>query len=402
MIPFSLLSGKLNTSDGKSLEVRILELSADSFSIRLPFDYLDKEEVVSSFVLFFFEREKEAYVEVLISDFTMEITGKNDYYSIYRVVTANSQFAENAKRLSFDYLRYIDCKITLEDNELSARYTNYPVGGDSDFCETYEEQIKELTEYVKKAELSGFFNLSDEMDYYIALENEVYINDYLCKQKESFIEDYFSKAGFSFHPISKVNIKGLIIGNSYCYNLTPSVEEVERVIEKAFKEDLTVTIVIPPVPQFKLNYYINYYNTLKKYNAFWQVNDIGMLSYIGEGAEAGVLLNKTSRDPRYKYLNKEVSNLMFSDSGVYIPYYQTNTGTFCPIHAIVNNGSRGNQERVLNCNRECNVYHFLYPRHLELVGKYNSLFGFNKDVLCDFTILERLKNQGITRVVINL
>ena len=43
----------------------------------------------------------------------------------------------------------------------------------------------------------------------------------------------------------------------------------------------------------------------------------------------------------------------------------------------------------------------MYPKHLKLVGRYNSLFGYDAKILEDPAILEYYLNQGITQLVMN-
>ena len=45
---------------------------------------------------------------------------------------------------------------------------------------------------------------------------------------------------------------------------------------------------------------------------------------------------------------------------------------------------------------------FLYPRHLEMFGKYNTLFGYDRTSLEEMEYLNQSVRQGIDRIVVNL
>ena len=48
------------------------------------------------------------------------------------------------------------------------------------------------------------------------------------------------------------------------------------------------------------------------------------------------------------------------------------------------------------------VYVFAYPKHLKMVGRYNSLFGYDEKILWDEKQLRDYLEQGIDRIVVNV
>ena len=89
-------------------------------------------------------------------------------------------------------------------------------------------------------------------------------------------------------------------------------------------------------------------------------------------------------------------------SSIHIPYYQTNTSEYCTLYAICANGDRGKQNRVEHCPHYCEKYAFLYPDHLKMIGKGNSLFAFDLEILRNQEILRNYREQGVDRLVIHL
>lgn len=62
-------------------------------------------------------------------------------------------------------------------------------------------------------------------------------------------------------------------------------------------------------------------------------------------------------------------------------FYQTNTSQYCPLYALCTTGDRGMQQLAEHCPKFCEKYSLLYPEHLHMIGRYNSLFGVDKTLL---------------------
>lgn len=87
---------------------------------------------------------------------------------------------------------------------------------------------------------------------------------------------------------------------------------------------------------------------------------------------------------------------------LHLPFFQTNTSQYCTLYAICRYGDRGKQHLPENCPRYCETKVFLYPKHLKMVGRYNSLFGYDDTILWDETLLKQYLENGIDRVVLNI
>ena len=70
------------------------------------------------------------------------------------------------------------------------------------------------------------------------------------------------------------------------------------------------------------------------------------------------------------------------------------------LYVACTKGSRSAQMPVRECPRFCEKQAFLYPEHLRMMGRYNSLFGVDLDVWK--RMREMLKLCGVDRVVVNL
>ena len=52
--------------------------------------------------------------------------------------------------------------------------------------------------------------------------------------------------------------------------------------------------------------------------------------------------------------------------------------------------------------KNCEKQAFLYPEHLRMMGRYNSLFGYDEKILWDEKQLQDYLEQGIDRIVVNV
>ncbi len=111
-------------------------------------------------------------------------------------------------------------------------------------------------------------------------------------------------------------------------------------------------------------------------------------------------------------LEEEASPMFFSNRdatvqgdsmkhSLHLPYYQTNTSSYCPLYAQIVRGARGRQALVRECPQFCSQYTFLYPSHLKMVGRYNSLFGLNDEILRSGDDLHEYAAMGVDRIVLN-
>lgn len=86
---------------------------------------------------------------------------------------------------------------------------------------------------------------------------------------------------------------------------------------------------------------------------------------------------------------------------LYFPFYQMNTSQHCTLYADIRNGGRGRQCAVVQCPEYCSGQVFLYPEMLNMVGRYNTLFGYDTRVMYDGDIMNRFITQGVNRLVAN-
>lgn len=414
MIPFALLQGELVFYDSKRLEVQIHELSEKHILIRVPSGYLKTSGLIKSIELFFYIHDKKKYEKTVISSdsFSLKKVTEDKYSDWFEIKIRNEYFSEYSRMLSKKYLEYIDLKLFEEDCVMSHVMTEgrYPDNKENVMkTDPEENEIMWMRSLNEKAK-----DIVKGRKLYYSLEAPLKMKGFL-KNKTECIPDELRK-NFVFD--------GVVIGNSFCTNLFPDFEQFVSLAGKAFSCGMMIMVTVPPVPESEtdkfcilLSKMTEYLKTQKTESCVFQFGDEGMLSFAYDNLsdddhcffEKGILLHKNKRDPRRRYLEDDkdvcghgLKNLMFSDKTVFGPYFQTNTGTFCPLHALITKGSRGRQTRVSECEKYCENYYLHYPDHLMMKGEGNSLFGIDSTFLNDAKITELTEWETCERIVINI
>lgn len=239
----------------------------------------------------------------------------------------------------------------------------------------------------------------------------------------------------------------LYIGNQFCHHLFPEEKKLFQMMEKASSQHLGITLVFSYVREYMLE---SVTDLLKKTDKWCEennqtvevvINDWGMAQIMRNNTKnlrpcLGTLLNKRKKDPRISYKKGDISlfernslNAEFyrkflektfeiqrfewetcgyeqqfpeGKNSLHIPFYQTNTSQYCPLYAMCVEGKRGRQRLPEKCPKYCDKYAFLYPEHLQMAGRYNSLFGIDTSVWMDEKILEKYIVNGIDRIVLNI
>ena len=156
------------------------------------------------------------------------------------------------------------------------------------------------------------------------------------------------------------------------------------------------------------------------------------MAQIGAETESKFLEeNSLNADFYRKYLEKEYGIVRYEwescgydmalppgKNSLHLPFYQTNTSQYCTLYAKCMTGERGKQKLAEECPKFCKDYAFLYPDHLMMIGRYNSLFALDSRIFEDGSgsgtgteigtkikteeILKKWKKAGVDRLVVNL
>lgn len=423
MFPFALISGYITEDFGQRLEVRILELEED----RAVFRTADRIGTVSRLEVYFYDDRAGQYDGIVLEHPAVtEILSKRtadparQFYFEYEVQIAEESYKNAVQKLYVAYDHYIQKKLAGDDAALSEDYTGYPAKLDDVITTDFGEQ------------------------------RAAWFDDIDTEAAAVFYENYWKEHGLSRHPLAQYLPGRLYIGNQFCPHLLPDWEKLKELFDKAKREHLKITLVFSYLREERI---VDTGKLLDQIAAWCDraqtrieivAGDWGMLSLICERGTwfepvFGVLLNKRRKDPRVRYkigvsgvneppadnalnssfyreyLKKTYGITRFEQescgyciqlpegkNSIHFPFYQTNTSQYCPLYARCREGSRGRQRETEVCPRYCGDYVFSYPDHLHMVGRYNSLFSYDTQILTESTLLFSYIAHGADRIVLNL
>ena len=275
--------------------------------------------------------------------------------------------------------------------------------------------------------------------------------EYLHRPLEEFLAFYWQQNLFSgtplFQELASRTPDRFYIGNQFCHNLFPTEEQLFFIMDKMYSEGLEITLAFSYIREFMLP---SVEKLLKKVDNWCFTHEVNVEILINDWAMAemlrirterlvpvlGTLLNKKKKDPRMQYksgdlalfqsnnLNVEFYRKFLSKefnihryewescgypqefppgkNSLHLPFYQTNTSQFCPLYALCTTGDRGTQQFTEHCPKFCEKYALLYPEHLHMAGRYNSLFGVDKILLEEPEMWKKINGTKPDRIVVNL
>lgn len=345
----------------------------------------------------------------------------------------NAAYKDMFQFVTKQYYNYILLRSESHDNTFSRELVGYPADRDNCYANSYEEWRRERLEHSQIKEIRSNV-ISSGLELVQSLDNQEAYQAYL---NQSNMENDTCVGN------------RLYIGNQYCHNLFPDRSTLQALLDKAYNEHREVTLVTTYLRQSMIQQIKDWLQDVYEWCIAHDfpmeviVNDWGMFSLL-EGKEKyltpviGLLLNKRRKDPRYVYktgyqqnlsqmadnqLNQTLFVRYLQEKGVqraeyeacgypmelsrglpyktlHLPMYQTNTSQYCPLYALCRNGNRARQHFVTECPQYCKDYVCLYPRHLNLVGRYNSLFALDEGITQE--LLAQYIRQGVDRIVWNL
>ena len=368
MLPFGILAGYW----GKR-EVRITAISEYGFQTRLATP-ATAEQKNAPWELAFYDQKTAAYQRILLRDATFLKEKEEDFDVVYTFATEQDDYRNAVQRLALQYGQYIRWKMEDDDAALAEQMTGYPAEQDAFHLESLEEQKKVWFSGITKETFVALQNSAagsgQPIELALELDRPEWYEAYLSMESAVFFDAYFRKNQIPdpplFHP------DRLYIGNAFCPHLAPTEEELFALMDKACRESFSITLMFPFLLEENLSEYLKAEFQIERYE--WE-----------SCGNTG-----TGKFPEGK-------------NSMHLPFYQTNTSQYCPLYAACTKGSRSAQMPVRECPRFCEKQAFLYPEHLRMMGRYNSLFGMNLTVLQDPETIGKMYGlRGIDRIVVNL
>lgn len=436
-------------------EVRVLDLSEEGFTFRLAQD-LSAENTESGktdgiFRLHFFCFQESAYHEVVLSDYRLEVEERQEFYTLYRLTTEDMEYRQSARALMREYLRYISLKLDGDEAQLSKAMVGYQAEREEEYEESFEVQKKHWFEELKVSGKMQELAAEKPFELALSLDRPSSYEDYLNNPLEKFEALYWKKQRLQHHPLAGKRVDCLYIGNQFCHLLFPKGEQLFLMLEKAMREGIRPVLAFTYMQETRISAAKKLLDALAKWCRKKErklelvLNDWGMFSMIRENGydcfllTLGILLQKRRKDVRMKYKQGfekyqkqlaesavqaefyreylrehfQITRISYESCGypvkiapgkasLHLPFYQMNTSQHCTLYAQCHNKDRGKQTAVEKCPGYCKDRVFLYPKMLHMVGRYNSLFGYDEQILADGTILQSCLEQGVDRIVMEL
>lgn len=271
--------------------------------------------------------------------------------------------------------------------------------------------------------------------------------EYLCQPLQDFLASYWQKNYLTHSWLAGRTPERFYIGNQFCHNLFPTENQLFSIMDKMRSEDLEVTLAFSYIREFmlssveKLLEKVDNWCCVHGVNVEIVVNDWAMVEILrGKTSHLspvfGTLLNKRKKDPRMKYKSGDTALFQHNSlnaefyrdflakefhihryewescgypqefppgkNSIHLPFYQTNTSQYCPLYALCTTGDRGMQQLAEHCPKFCEKYALLYPEHLHMIGRYNSLFGVDKTLLESPEMWKKIKGIKPDSIVVNL
>lgn len=359
-------------------------------------------------------------------------SGETEFHTPVNVQAGPAQRSGNAvlTRLSFDdpacsaairrtlnsYARYLEIKSCDGASAYAAYAVGYPQEQDDVF-------LPDLTAQ-RKAWFSGLSPLPElppETELAVELNCPELWSLYLRYPLSEFMAAYAASRNLPEAWLPERLPDRLYIGNPYCRHLFPEEALLQSIREKARAEGLALTLVTAELRSHSASLADRQIAHAAEWNAELVVNDWGMLQRTTERLQPGqmvlgTMLNRRRKDPRAAYkaglagregllsrnsLNDDGWAALLNSMGVrrfefescalpvavpegshslHLPFYQTNTSLWCPTRALCLHGDRGRQADAAHCPRYCENNIILYPAHLKMLGRWNSLLALDSSL----------------------
>ena len=442
MIPYGLLSAVMQESSGKRKEIQITEVAEEGFCFRTVSNTVSPQKLE----LCFYDIEKAEYCTVNITEFEIRRDEETDFFTQFLVWTKQEDYHQQVQKLVRQYSRYIRLKLE-DDGELERELTGYPSEMDGEHCDSLDEQ-RQYWFAETKENTDANIEISENIEVAMEIDRPELYTAYLEKPFLEFYHDYLRKNHLWRSGLEMRVPDRIYIGNQFCHLLFPEEHLLFAILEKAKKELTAVTLSFTYLREtlledtFVLLRKIDHWCDKNGLETECVINDWGMADFIKKETRhlipcLGTLLNKRKKDPRITY--KKGDRSLYSQNGfnagfyqeflrdsfgieraewetcgymqdiptgknsLHFPFYQTNTSQYCPLYAVQKEGNRGRQQFIEKCPHYCESSAFLYPKHLNMIGRYNSLFALDRDFVEGAGQLKRYADSNIIdRFVLNL
>lgn len=363
--------------------------------------------------LSFYHPETGEYSALCVQNATAGSTRRLEGAVLTRFSFDDSACAAAIRRALNDYARCVELRGGWGATAYGEALTGYPAGQDAHFFDSLDAQRAEW--------FRGLSPLPDcdGLELAVALDCPELCSLYLSRPLSEFMPAYAALRHIPPNVLPDRAPDRLYVGNPHCRLLFPEASVLRALVDKAQQEGRKLSFVTAELRAGGEDAADALLRFAAELDAECIVNDWGML----ERARAlpsrpalglGVRLNRRRKDPRlpWKAGASEHIGLLRENSlndpawrawlesfsvarheyercgydcappegapcSLHLPFYQTNTALWCPLKALCERGDRGAQRAADTCPRWCDRNALLYPAHMKLAGRWNSLIALD-------------------------
>lgn len=378
-----------------------------------------------SLILYFYQPEAGSYRRIEPANLQTGTAQRENGAVLTRFCFDDPACAREIRRCLNTYARFLETKSTLGAAAWAEEATGYPSALD----DVYAENLAAWRE----SHFAGMMPIPDPpagTELAVALNCPELWALWLDTPAGRFMDAYAACRQIPRNLLPERAPDRLYIGNPHCRRLFPGAAQLEAIARKARAEGAKLTLVSAELRGGGETGADALLQTALRLDAEIEINDWGML----ERAQAyrnrpsillGTMLNRRRKDPRMQWKagfseNRHllarsavndplwldllhemgVTRLEFESSlpaplpsgparSLHLPFYQTNTSLWCPTLALHLHGQRGDQADIDLCPQPCRGSALLYPDHLNLLGRWNSLLAFNPAPLAELGAFDR-------------
>lgn len=391
------------------IQAHIMGISPRCVDLRTP-DPLPEAVPVQ---LYFYRPEQGGYLCMPVKNIQTGEARREQGAALTRLFFDDPACAAAVRRSLNDYARYAEIRSTRGASAYGQAVSGYPAHLDDEFHASPEDQFRAWFE-----NMQPLSKMPDGCALAVSLNCRDLCALYLSRPLADFMDGYARLRGVPRRILPDRTPDRLYIGNAYCGFLLPEAAELRAITEKAAREGLGITIVTASLRAGEEDRADAILRLCADLGAEIEIGDWGMLhraqAFRGRIAILlGTRLNRRRKDPRMAWksglgdreellsqnslndpgwltflrelgverceyescgLNTDLPDLPCS---LHLPFYQTNSSAWCPIAAICARGGRGDQRAMASCPRWCENNLLLYPAHLKMLGRFNSLLALD-------------------------
>ncbi len=441
-VPVALVTGFCKNKD-----LRILEIENHTLKLESEVE-IEGNSIIDIMVFDFREYRFETFP---IQKSRLTLLEKRKYSYLYRAEFDTIDRENMYFPLLEEIKRMMHSQKWIDDEEKEQKETS-PKDASSEentFFNSYGEQERYWYTIKKEEENEGAYrSLRESLELAFLIDNQRLYKQFATMEWQEAVQMNLKEKGLEKHGIFAAprTFSRIYIGSEFCPHLFPRDIFLFELLEKALQQEYEISVALPYLRENDVKTVIT---RLNKINRFCNrhnkeievvINDWGLPDHLKKEHPRlkpvlGRLLNKRTKDPRiipqwnrgkYKVNLEEnyLNNGQFKDyiagmgitrcefehhtnknripagkHSLHFPFFQMNTSQYCPLYAACKNYSKYIQELPDKCPHYCSEFCYLYPADLNLLGKGNSIMGFNIDILKNSAGLEEYIRDGIDRLV---